>query len=102
MSQFYARREYVITIQHADFHITANLARLEAMFEDLQAKVDKIKSASDAAEALLVGLKAKLDEFLAGSHLTADDQAKLEAISASIGTEGEELAAAVVANTPSA
>jgi hypothetical protein len=72
------------------------------MFEDLEAKVGALKSASDSAELLLDGIKAKLDEILAGSRLTAEDAAKLQALSDSIGSEGDQLAAAVVRNTPAA
>lgn len=72
------------------------------MFEDLETKVTALVSASDAAEALLVDIKARLDAIIAGGGLSPEAKAKLEALTAAIGKEGEDLAAAVVANTPAA
>jgi len=74
--------------------------RTTQMFEELETKVAALTSASDAAEALLDGIKAKLDEIIAGGGLSQANKDKLAALSAGIGKEGEDLAAAVARNTP--
>lgn len=63
--------------------------------DNLKAQVARNKEVSDSAVALLQGLKTKLDEAIASG-----DPAELQALSDSIGTESQELADAIVANTP--
>lgn len=75
---------------------------LKTMFEDLEAKVTALTSASDSAEALLVDIKAKLDAAIAAGGLTPEAQARLAAIATAIGKETDDLVAAVIANTPAA
>lgn len=80
--------------------ILNSLQRIIAMFEDLETKVAALTSASDAAELLLDGIKAKLDEIIAGGGLSQANKDKLAALSSAIGKEGEDLSAAVARNTP--
>ncbi len=62
---------------------------------ELQDKVAALKTVGDSAIALLNGLKAALDAAIA-----SNDPAALQALSDSIGSETDALAAAVSANTP--
>ena len=64
---------------------------------DLQDKVAALKTVGDSAIALLNGLKAALDAAIA-----SNDPAALQALSDSIGSETDALAAAVAANTATA
>lgn len=62
---------------------------------DLTAKVTAIVDVSESVIVLLTGIKQKLDDAIA-----ANNPAALAALSASLGTETDKLAAAIVANTP--
>ena len=62
---------------------------------DLQAKVTASGDATDAAVILLKGLKDKLDAAIASGSPAA-----LQALSDSLGTNTDELAAAILVNTP--
>ena len=64
---------------------------------DLQSKVTASGDATDAAVILLNGLKEKLDAAIASG-----DPVALQALSDSLGTNTDELAAAILANTPAA
>ena len=64
---------------------------------DLTAKVTAIVDVSESVIVLLTGIKQKLDDAIA-----ANNPAALAALSASLGTETDKLAAAIVANTPAA
>ena len=66
-----------------------------ARLEDLTAKVAANSAVVDSAVELLNGLKERLDAAIASG-----DPAELEALSASLGADTAELAAAVAANTP--
>ena len=61
---------------------------------DLQAKVTASGDATDAAVILLNGLKEKLDAAIASG-----DPAALQALSDALGTNTDELAAAILLNT---
>lgn len=92
-------------------HIVRALARIEealATLKEGQAKmaneldtlktaVQKNTDAEESAIVLLQGLKTALDAAIASG-----DPAALTALSASIGSETDKLASAVVANTPAA
>ena len=62
---------------------------------DLTAKVTASGEATDRAVILLNGLKEKLDAAIASG-----DPAALQALSDALGTNTDELAAAILANTP--
>ena len=64
---------------------------------ELQAKVEANAMVSDSAVILLKGLKAKLDEAIA-----SNDPALLKALSDALGADTQELADAILANTPAA
>ncbi len=68
-----------------------------AELDDLKTAVQKNTDVEESAIVLLNGLKSKLDAAIA-----AGDPAALKALSDSLGTESDKLAAAVVANTPAA
>jgi hypothetical protein len=77
------------------FNIALGVKIMSAL-SDLQDKVAALKTVGDSAIALLNGLKAALDAAIA-----SNDPAALQALSDSIGSETDALAAAVSANTPS-
>lgn len=70
------------------------------MFEVLQAKVEKIVSASDAMQLVLEEVRAKITELLASSRLTPEDRARLEALETALDVEAEDIIAKTLANTP--
>lgn len=74
---------------------------MQVDLSDLQSKVAKNTEVDESAKALLVGLKAKIDELIANSGTTVDP-ADLQALSDAIGQSSQQLADAVVANTPAA
>lgn len=76
--------------------------RGEEMFESLQAKVEKIVSASDAMEVVLDEVRAKVTDLLGSSHLTDEDRAKLESLETALDVEAEDIIAKTLANTPAA
>ena len=89
------------TIELKLAEILAAILKLEKFMAnelaDLQAKVTASGDATDAAVILLTGLKAALDAAIASGNPAA-----LTALSASLGTNTDELAAAIIANTPAA
>lgn len=64
--------------------------------DDLTTEVAEIKTVSESAMTLIVGLKAALDEAIASG-----DPAKLQALAADLDATAAALADAVAANTPS-
>jgi predicted nucleic acid-binding Zn-ribbon protein len=94
------------------FNVTADLAKfglilteLQAVIielEDLKTKVTDLKSASDAAENLLVLIKTKLDELVQNATDLETLKQELVVVGQQIEAEKNDLAAAVVANTPAA
>lgn len=71
-----------------------------SVLDDLTANVTKVTQADDAIIALLGNVKAKLDAALANPG--GVDVAALQALSATLGSEADKVAAATVANTPAA
>lgn len=70
---------------------------------DLKAKVATLVTASDSATVLILGFKERLDAAIAAAAtqgVSPEELAALHELSATIGTEAGELAAAVAANTP--
>lgn len=65
--------------------------------DTLEATVSRNTEVDASAIALLTGLKQKLDEAIASG-----DPARLTALSNSLGSSTDALAAAVAANTPAA
>ena len=96
---------------HADPKLAAALAKIDhhlatlisqgkamnAIVDNLAAKVAALETVEQSAIVLLQGLKAALDEALANGDLAA-----VQAIADRIGADTETLAAAVAANTPAA
>lgn len=71
--------------------------RIMTALDNLRDQVARNKSVTDSAIVLLQGLKQKLDDAIASG-----DPAAVQAVSDSLGTETDSLAAAVTANTPAA
>ena len=72
-----------------------------AGLDETLAAVQAESTVDDSIIALLTGIKAQLDAVLAGG-LTADAQAKVDAIFAAAQANSTKVAAAVTANTPAA
>lgn len=74
-----------------------------ALFDDLTAKVTALEEVDDAVLVLLADIKTKLDAAIANAGSLSDaDKAQLQALSDSLASEKDKVAAAIVANTPSA
>jgi soluble cytochrome b562 len=94
------------------FNVTADLAKLGLILqelqkmivelEDLKTKVTELESASEAAVGLLVLIKTKLDEALANASSFEELRAGVQEVASRIDQEKQDLADAVVANTPAA
>jgi len=78
--------------------LNQKMENIMAVLDDLTANVTKITNEDDAIIQLLVNVKAKLDAALANPSNI--DVAALQALSTTLGTESDKVAAAVVANTP--
>jgi outer membrane murein-binding lipoprotein Lpp len=76
-----------------EHRISKEIHHMANELEDLTAKVARVESVDQSAIVLLQGLKAKLDA--AGTNGPA-----LKALSDSLGSNTDALAAAVIANTP--
>jgi len=80
--------------------ITNLTKRIDAMSEQLETlivRVSEIETVADSAIELLVSLKAQLDEAIASG-----DPMALTELSERLGAQSQELADAILANTPSA
>lgn len=66
----------------------------------LKAAVAKVTDVEGSAKTLLVDLKTRLDAAIAKLAAQGADIAELQSISNDLGTGADDLAAAVVANTP--
>jgi len=75
--------------------ITEQQSKIMALLDDLTAQVTRNADVEKSAVLLLQGLKQKLDE--AGT-----DPSKLKALSDQLAATDDDLAAAIVANTPAA
>jgi soluble cytochrome b562 len=94
------------------FNVTADLAKLGLILqelqkmivelEDLKTKVTELESASEAAVGLLGLIKTKLDEALANAQSFEELRAGVQEVASRIDQEKQDLADAVVANTPAA
>lgn len=65
--------------------------------DNLKASVAKAVTVEESAKTLIVGLKTQLDAAIASGN-----PADLQALSDSLGTESDSLAASITANTPAA
>lgn len=94
-----------ITIQNLILLGSLDLSQLSALSERITAmsealdtlitRVSEIETVADSAIELLAGLKASLDEAIASG-----DPAALAQLSERLGAQSEELAQAIMANTP--
>ncbi len=89
----------VIDNQKLD-HISKEIAKMIVELEDLKTKVTDLKSASDAAENLLTLIKQRLDQLLQNATDLETLKQGLVEVGQQIEQEKNDLAAAVVANTP--
>lgn len=69
------------------------------MFQELEAKVEKMTNASNAIEATLDDINSKLKAIVAGGGLSPEAKAKLTALTSAIDKEGDDLIAANLRNT---
>lgn len=80
--------------------ILKELKQMIIELEDLKTKVTELEDASQAAVNLLVLIKQKLDQVLSDATDFAELKAGVADVSSRIGQEKQDLADAVVANTP--
>lgn len=80
--------------------IIERLTEMIIELEELKTKVTDLESASEAAVNLLTLIKTKLDEALANASSFEELRAGVVAVSTKIDQEKQDLADAVVANTP--
>lgn len=80
--------------------IIERLAEMIIELEELKTKVTDLESASEAAVNLLTLIKTKLDEALANASSFEELRAGVSEVAARIDQEKQDLADAVVANTP--
>lgn len=80
--------------------ILKEITKMLVELEDLRTKVTELENASEAAVNLLTLIKQKLDQVLADATDFAELKAGVTEVSSRIGQEKEDLAAAVVENTP--
>ncbi len=79
--------------------LTSKIEKMENVLDDLKAKVAQSITVQKSAEALLSGLKSKLDAALAALASSGDTSA-LKNLSDELGAESSNLSAAITANTP--
>jgi uncharacterized small protein (DUF1192 family) len=82
---------------HLMLHIIERLSLMAGELDALRAQVARNTDVDSAAVALLRGIKAKLDAAIA-----AGDPAALQALSDTLGSSTDSLAAAITENTPAA
>lgn len=78
---------------HHDPALKHLLEKLMATLDDLVTKVNDIGTVEDSVITLLADISARL-------KAAGQDQAKLDALAASLDSQKEKLASAVTANTP--
>lgn len=85
----------VLTILNhvVSIHNTVNI--MSETLDLLAARVEAIETVADAAIALLAGLKSQLDEAVVNNDMGA-----IQILSERLAAQSDELAAAIVANTP--
>jgi hypothetical protein len=71
-----------------------------ASLDETLAKVTEANTKADSLIALTAGIKAQLDEALKDVNLTAEQQAKVDAIFGEAAASVDEIDAAIAANTP--
>lgn len=76
---------------------TKEARKIMGLLDDLTAKVHQITSVEGSIEALIAGLKAKIDALAA---LPTVDPADLAALSAELDSDGTKFASLVTVNTP--
>ena len=69
------------------------------ILDGIKAEVSRNREVDESAKALIVGIKAKLDELASRETV---DPADIQALADELGSSTNELADAVVANTPAA
>jgi ribosome-interacting GTPase 1 len=94
------------------FNVTADPAKIDLILkeirnmiielEDLKTKVTELQSASEATVNLLGLIKTKLDEQVANAATLEELRQGVAEVALQIGQESQDLADAVVANTPAA
>jgi hypothetical protein len=94
------------------FNVTADPAKIDLILkeirkmivelEDLKTKVAELQSASEATVNLLGLIKTKLDEQVANAATLEELRQGVAEVALQIGQESQDLADAVVANTPAA
>lgn len=80
--------------------IIERLTEMIIELEELKTKVTDLESASEAAVNLLTLIKTKLDEALANASSFEELRAGVSEVASRIDQEKQDLADAVVANTP--
>lgn len=81
--------------------ILKEITKMIAELEELKTKVTDLEDASAAAVNLLTIIKQKLDQVVSDATTLEELKAGVTEVASRIGQEKEDLAAAVVANTPS-
>jgi ATP/maltotriose-dependent transcriptional regulator MalT len=84
-------------LERLEERLTRMEKRLMTAIDNLRAQVERNNSVTESAITLLQGIKTQLDNAIASG-----DPAAIQALSDTLGTETDKLAAAVVANTPAA
>lgn len=84
-------------LEHSIDQLTKRISTMADELQTLTATVATNTTVTDSAITLLTGLKGQLDAAIA-----AGNPAALQALSDSLGSETQKLAAAVAANTPAA
>lgn len=82
--------------------ILKEIRKMIVELEDLKTKVTELEDASAAAVNLLTLIKAKLDQVVADATTLEELKAGVTEVASRIGQEKQDLADAVVANTPAA
>lgn len=95
IARLFAEWRELVQIKTLLQQIKQEIKNMAGELDDLKTKVAKNTEVVDSAITLLQGLKAKLDA--AGT-----DPVALKALSDELGTKDQQLADAVVANTPAA
>ncbi len=93
------RRVQVLELRQDHSEIMHKLEAIMASLDETLAAVTETDTKLDGITALIAGLKAQLDEALAGTTLTPAVQAKVDAIFAQAEKNNAEIDAALEANT---
>lgn len=88
---------FSLNIHH--YHHYPELDKMSEQLENIRREVEEAKTAASSAVALILGLKAKLDELLTIKGDYEALRAGVEALSTDLSDSTDNLAAAVAANT---